>query len=79
MNAMGTVIGFALGYVLGTRAGDEGWEELLESWRTISSSEEMKELAASALNVLRDIVRQGAGMTAERLGPNESGSGLRIA
>ncbi|MGH9060633.1 MAG: hypothetical protein ACRDZY_14135, partial [Acidimicrobiales bacterium] len=77
--AMGTMIGFVLGYVLGTRAGEQGWEELLQSWRTISSSEEMKDLFAGGLSVARDALRQGAGMTAERLAQSERGSGLRVA
>jgi hypothetical protein len=38
---MGTMVGFVIGYVLGTKAGAKGFEELQDSWRTISSSEEV--------------------------------------
>lgn len=76
---MGTMIGFVLGYVLGTRAGEEGWNELLHSWKTISSSDEVKELVSGGLSVARDFLQQGAGIAAERLGQSERGTGLRAA
>jgi len=65
---MGTMIGFAIGYTLGTRAGDRGWEELQEVWRTVSSSEEVKDLLTGGLATARDLLGQGAAMLASRLG-----------
>jgi hypothetical protein len=76
---MGTMIGFALGYVLGTRAGEQGWNDLLESWRTISSSEEVRDLLVGSLSIARDFIRQGAGIMADRLSQDEPRSGLRAA
>ena len=43
---MAAVIAFIVGYVLGTRAGEEGFEELKDAWQTISSSAEVKDLLA---------------------------------
>jgi hypothetical protein len=74
---MGTMIGFVLGYVLGTRAGDEGWAELQDSWRTISSSAEVKDLLAGGLATARDLVRQGAAALSVRLSTVGSESDLR--
>jgi hypothetical protein len=73
------MIGFVLGYVLGTRAGEQGWNDLLESWRTISSSDEVRDLLVGGLSIARDYVRQGAGMMADRLDRDERGSELRVA
>jgi len=64
---MGAIVGFVLGYVLGTRAGPDGYEELVESWKTISSSEEVRQMVSGGIAVLRDLVRQGRGMLVERL------------
>ena len=66
---MGAMIGFVLGYVLGTRAGEQGWNDLQESWRTISSSEEVRDILIGGLATARDFVRQGAGIMADRLEP----------
>ena len=75
---MGAMIGFALGYVFGTRAGEKGWEELQASWKTITSSAEVRDLIAGGLVTARALIRQGAGVMAERLsaGPEP---GLRRA
>ena len=71
---MGAMVGFVLGYVLGTRAGDKGWEELQQSWRTISSSEEVRDILSGGLATARDLMRQGAAVMADRL---SQGGGLR--
>jgi len=76
---MGTVIGFVLGYVLGTRAGDRGWEELQESWKTISSSEEVREIIAGGLATAQELIRHGAGLMADRLSQSGDEPGLRSA
>jgi hypothetical protein len=73
---MGAMVGFVLGYVLGTRAGDKGWEELQQSWKTISSSEEVRDILSGGLATARDLVRQGAAVMADRL---SQGGGLRSA
>lgn len=40
---MGVIVGFIVGYVLGTRAGEDGFEELNTTVRSITSSEELKD------------------------------------
>jgi hypothetical protein len=74
---MGTIIGFVIGYVLGTRAGQQGFEELKQAWATVSSSEETRELVSGLLSVLADLARQGRAMLAERLAPDERESPVR--
>ena len=41
---MGVIIGVIVGYVMGTKAGDHGLEELKDAWHTIRSSEEAKDI-----------------------------------
>jgi hypothetical protein len=76
---MGAMIGFGLGYVLGTKAGDKGWEELQDAWRTISTSAEVRDLIAGGIATARDLLRQGAGVMADRLSQGGDGMGLRSA
>jgi putative ribosome biogenesis GTPase RsgA len=68
---MGAVVGLVIGYVLGTRAGEKGYEELRESWRTITTSEEVKELVSGGLSVLADMVGQGKALLVDRLQGDE--------
>jgi hypothetical protein len=60
---MGVIVGVVVGYVLGTRAGEDGWSELVDAWRVISSSEEVRDLMSGALSSARDVVRdRGQGL-----------------
>jgi hypothetical protein len=72
------MVGFVLGYVLGVRAGPRGYEELVQSWKVISSSEEVRDLVRGGLAALGDVLRQGRAVLAERLQPGEA-PGLRAA
>ncbi len=65
---MGVMIGFMVGYVLGTRAGDDGYEELKATLRSITSSEEVKDLLSGGFSLLSDVVRSGREVLAERTG-----------
>lgn len=56
---MGVMIGFGLGYVFGTRAGAEGYEEMMSAIKSIVSSGELKELAGGAISMLGDLLKQG--------------------
>jgi hypothetical protein len=76
---MGAMVGFVLGYVLGTRAGEGGWEELQESWHTISTSEEVRALLSGSLATAQELLRHGAGVVAERLSQGGGDPGLRSA
>jgi hypothetical protein len=58
---VGVMIGFALGYVFGTRAGADGYQEMVTSLKTIVSSGELKELAGGAISLLGDVLKQGTG------------------
>ncbi len=66
---MGAMVGFALGYVLGTRAGQEGFEELRASWKTISSSEEVRILVTGGMATMVDLARRGSELLSDRLQP----------
>lgn len=57
---MGVMVGFVLGYVFGTRAGREGYEEMVRAVRTIASSGDLKELIGGGVSVLGDVLKQGS-------------------
>ena len=63
---MGVVIGFALGYVFGTRAGREGYEELRTAVRDIAESQDIREAVGSAISIVGGIVRAGQGALGDR-------------
>lgn len=73
---MGTVIGVVIGYVLGTRAGDKGFDELRDAWKTISTSEEVRDMVSGGLSIAGGLLRRGGGILAERLQGAEN-AGLR--
>lgn len=63
---MGVIVGFIVGYVLGTKAGAEGFEELKGTLKSITSSEELKDLATGGLSILGDVLKTGVGALADR-------------
>jgi len=69
---MGAVVGFAVGYLLGTQAGREGLEELVASWKVISESDEVRDLVAGGMAAARDLVAHGRGALAERIQPERA-------
>ncbi len=75
---MGAMVGMVIGYVLGTRAGERGFEELKESWETISSSQEVRDMIAGGVALAAVMLRQGRSALAERLQLPED-RGLRVA
>ena len=56
---MGVKIGFVLGYIVGTRSGAEGYEELTSAVKSILSSGELKEFAGGAIGMIGDLLKQG--------------------
>jgi hypothetical protein len=62
------VLGFAVGYWIGTRQGRKGWQEALDSAQAIWASPETKRLLGEALTVLE----AAAGPAMERLGGGKS-------
>jgi hypothetical protein len=76
---MGVVIGVLVGYALGSRAGSEGWSEVEEAWKTIASSEEVRDLVAGGVSIARDLLERRAEVIAGLLGASEAYDRLRQA
>jgi len=55
------MIGFVLGYVVGTRSGAEGYEEMMSAVKSIVTSGELTELLGGAVGMLGDLLKQGTG------------------
>jgi len=64
---MRALMGFAMGYVLGAKAGPKGFEELKEAFFTILRSEEFKELMLAGTTLARDVAERGRGKLAEQM------------
>jgi len=74
---MGTLLGFALGYYLGTKAGPNGIDDLLKSWRTIQKSEDYQALAATVSATITSVMEQGQGAVANLIsGLTSAGGGF---
>ncbi|MGH2534860.1 MAG: hypothetical protein ACRDJW_21580 [Thermomicrobiales bacterium] len=56
---MGALVGFVVGYFLGTRAGREGVDDLRDAWKTISASQEFQGLRATAMSMIGVAMKQG--------------------
>lgn len=67
---MGVMIGFGLGYLFGTRAGAEAYEEMTDALRTILSSGELKTLAGGAVSILGDVLKNGTNALGQGSGAN---------
>lgn len=65
---METIAGFLVGYLLGTRAGRNGLDELTEAWGVISSSDEVRGLVAMAGSTVSGLVAQATAGNAGRAG-----------
>jgi hypothetical protein len=76
---MGVVIGVLVGYALGSRAGAEAWPELEEAWRTIVSSEEVRDLVSGGVSLARDLVERRGELIAGLLGVPDPDARLRRA
>jgi hypothetical protein len=76
---MGVIIGVVVGYMLGSRAGSEGWAEIEEAWRTISTSEEVRDFISGGLAIARDIAGRRAEILAGALGLSDDVATLRPA
>jgi hypothetical protein len=65
---MGVIIGVIVGYALGSKAGPDAWRELEDSWRTISTSEEVRDLVAGAADLVSQVVKKRAEIVAGIIG-----------
>jgi hypothetical protein len=75
---MGVIVGVIVGYAFGTRSGEQGWAELQEACKVISTSEEVKDLLAGGFSIARDLLGRGSGILSGVLG-SEAGAKLRSA
>ena len=76
---MGTLLGFALGFYLGTKAGPDGIDELVKGWQAIMESEDFQALSATAKATLEGLIQQGGAgignlLAAFMAGGGESGT-----
>ena len=51
---MGTLLGFVVGYVMGARAGPEGFDTLVASARNIATTPEVKGLISGGFGLMSD-------------------------
>jgi hypothetical protein len=72
---MGALIGFIFGYVVGTKAGPEGLEELRKAWDVVSKSDEFQALLAAAAGFAQNLVAQGGASLAGQMQSMASGNG----
>jgi len=63
---METVIGFAVGYLTGTKVGKEGLERLRTSLRAIATSPEARRIAADAVALAGSLAGRGSARGAAR-------------
>jgi hypothetical protein len=63
---METLVGFAFGFVLGTREGKEGIAKLRESWAAIKESADVKNLLSEAMGAMGPVMRELARATGGR-------------
>jgi hypothetical protein len=61
---MEALIGFAVGYLVGTRDGREGLERVIDAWQSISRSEEFRSLLATGLSIGSGLLSRGLGQAA---------------
>ena len=69
---MGTLFGFAVGYIVGARAGSQGFDEVVEALRTVRRSEEFQALVEIVGSHLRGTAETvGQWLTTEEASPAE--------
>jgi hypothetical protein len=64
------VLGFAVGYYIGTRQGRKGLQDAIESAQAIMASPETRRFLSEAINTFEGV----AGPAMERMGRRSSGS-----
>jgi hypothetical protein len=76
---MGAMIGVVIGYMLGTRAGADGWKEVRSSWATIRSSEEVRDTLAGGVSMVGSVLQRGSAKLADRLQGADTNTLRRVA
>jgi hypothetical protein len=69
------VLGFAVGYYIGTRQGRQGLQEAIESVQAIMASPESRRLLSEAINTFEGV----AGPAMQSIGGRRSKGGTRAA
>lgn len=52
------IVGFAVGYVVGCRAGQDGLNQLMKAWETIQSSDEFAAMIETGKGLITQAARQ---------------------
>lgn len=55
---METLVGFAVGFLVGTRLGQDGLARLRDSWVTIRESADVRHLVGEAATAVAPLVRE---------------------
>lgn len=55
---METLVGFGVGFLVGTREGKDGLAKIRESWEAIRTSTEVQKFVGEALAVLLPIMKE---------------------
>ena len=70
---MEALLGFAVGYFLGTKAGREGLQELRESWKVVSASDEFQGLTTTAKSMAGMAMQQSVKVSMDVAKGNSGG------
>lgn len=63
---METLVGFAVGYYVGTREGRAGMAKLISSWKAIRKQADLKTVVGGAIELLTPVVKEMAQVTSGR-------------
>jgi hypothetical protein len=70
---MGAAFGVFVGYVLGTRAGEKGYTEMLDACDTIRSSDDVKGFLASGMVIAKELAGRAVTVISGGLQPGADG------
>jgi hypothetical protein len=59
---MGVIVGFIIGYILGTRNGPLDLDEINEAWEDIRNSEEAQAVVAGGADIVLQMIQKGLGI-----------------
>jgi hypothetical protein len=74
---MAAILGAVVGYIFGTRDGKEGWDEIRDAWKVISTSDEVRDLISGGISMARDVLGRGGEGFAERMSGSKPDSSLQ--